>query len=82
MKGSLDFILDYLCDDPNDNNDPGIEVAKKALRRLQDSFHPGDSEKLRIIGSWFKQMPQLDEPWVREVLTRMQTVSSEIEGEL
>ena len=33
--GSLDFVLDYLIDDPNDNRDPEIEMAKKVVRRLQ-----------------------------------------------
>lgn len=30
---SLSFMLEYLCDDPNDNRDPEIDIAKKVLRR-------------------------------------------------
>jgi hypothetical protein len=33
-KDTLHFILDYLCDDPNDNRDPEIEIAKGVLCRL------------------------------------------------
>jgi len=32
---SLDFMLEYLCDDPNDNRDPEIETTKKVLCRMQ-----------------------------------------------
>jgi hypothetical protein len=32
----IDIALEYLCDDPNDNNDPEIEIAKKVLRRYRD----------------------------------------------
>ena len=32
---SIDFMLEYLCDDPNDNRDPEIETAKKVLHRLR-----------------------------------------------
>jgi len=31
----LDFIQEYLCDDPNDNADPEIDIAKKVVRRYQ-----------------------------------------------
>jgi len=41
---SLDFMLDYLCDDPNDNNDPEIEIAKKVLHRYRDIAQKMEAE--------------------------------------
>jgi len=38
---SLHFMLDYLCDDPNDNRDPAIEIAKKVLHRYLAAIEGG-----------------------------------------
>ena len=38
---SLHFMLDYLGDDPNDNRDPEIEIAKKVLHRYLTAIEGG-----------------------------------------
>jgi hypothetical protein len=52
--------------------------ATPALLDVLSEIRAGDAEKMRVISDWFKQMPLLDEPWVRELLNRYQAIAAKM----
>jgi hypothetical protein len=58
-----------------------LRNAAPDMLSILSEIRAGDAEKLQVMADWFKQMPLLDEQWVRELLNRYQAMASQMEVE-
>jgi hypothetical protein len=56
----------------------GLRNAAPAMLDVLKEIRAGDAEKLQVMADWFKQMPLLDEQWVRELLNRYQAMAAKM----
>jgi hypothetical protein len=72
---------DYKSSNPDWQYECQVLNAAPAMLDVLGEIRAGDAEKLQVMADWFKQMPLLDEQWVRELLNRYQAMASEMAEE-